>query len=200
MARRTRWFWHIRTYRKVFRSVRVVRWFKPRRSHLVGLFQHGDWVIIYEDNGYVGASPRLMQPLSAGREVVAHVGSEVSNFFWFLDGMDRTWFETLFASRRHGTAPDDLVPIMRQIGGFELDHNGDHREFHDREATFALCDSLTGLRLTPQLLRAATFTVAEVVIRPGTPGAADRRRPPSAAEEQTQGIRDWARRQGQNLP
>ena len=167
---------------------------------LVGVFQHGDWVIMYEHNGYVGASPRLMQPLSAGREVVAHVGSEVSNFFWFLDGMDRTWFETLFASQRQGTAPDDLVPIMRQIGGFELDQNEGPTELHDREATFALCDTLTGLRLTPQLLRAATFTLVEVVTRPGTPAAADRQSPPSAAAEQTQAIRDWARRQGHNLP
>ena len=169
---------------------------------LVGLVQHGDWVIMYENNGYVGATPELMQPLSVGREVVVHHGSENSYFFWYVDGENRTWFETLFASQRNGSAPDELVPIMRQIGGFELepDEPVKRTEFHDDEATFALCDSLTGLRLTPQLLRAATFTVVEVVNRPGTPATADRQPTRSAAEEQTQGIRDWARRQGHNLP
>ena len=169
---------------------------------LVGLVQHGDWVIMYENNGYVGATPELMQPLSVGREVVVHHGSENSYFFWYVDGENRTWFDTLFASQRNGSAPDELVPIMRQIGGFELepDEPVKRTEFHDDEATFALCDSLTGLRLTPQLLRAATFTVVEVVNRPGTPAAADRQPQRSAAAEQTQGIRDWARRQGHNLP
>ena len=169
---------------------------------LVGLVQHGDWVVVYENNGYIGATPELMQPLSVGREIVVHHGSENSYFYRYVDGENRTWFETLFAAERHGSTPDELVPIMRQIGGFELepDESAKRTEFHDDEATFALCESLTGLRVTPQLLRAATFTVVEVVNRPGTPATADRQPPRSAADEQTQGIRDWARRQGHNLP
>jgi hypothetical protein len=159
---------------------------------LVGLVQHGDWVIMYEHNGYIGARSELMQPLSAGRELVVHHGSERSYFFRYVDGDSRTWFETLFASRRNGTAPDELVPLMRQIGGFELEPDEPVKitEFHHQEATFALCDTLTGLRLTPQLLRSATFTVAEVVNNPGTPAAADRPPTPSVAAEQTQAIRD----------
>ena len=168
---------------------------------LVGLVQHGDWVIMYENNGYIGATSELMQPLSVGREIVVHHGSERSYFFRFVDGEGRTWFETLFADRRNGSAPDELVPLMRQIGGFELepDESGKRTEFHDQEAAFALCDTLTGLRLTPQLLRGATFTVVEVVNRPGTPAAADRQPQRSAADEQTQGTRVWVRRQGHNL-
>ena len=169
---------------------------------LVGLVQHGDWVIMYENNGYIGATPEVMQPLSVGREIVVHHGSENSYFFRYVDGESRTWFETLFAAERNGSAPDELVPLMRQAGGFDLepDESAKRTEFHHDEATFALCDTLTGLRLTPQLLRGATFTVVEVVTRPGTPAAADRQPKPSAAAEQTQGIRDWARRQGHNLP
>ncbi|SEB30051.1 hypothetical protein SAMN04488550_0060 [Gordonia malaquae] len=50
---------------------------------------------------------------------------------------------------------------MRQIGGFELEPDGSAKrtEFHCHEATFALCDTVTGLRLTPQLLRDTIFTV-----------------------------------------
>ncbi|MGY3556633.1 hypothetical protein ACVWY6_004860 [Williamsia sp. R60] len=166
---------------------------------LVGLVQHGDWVIMYENNGFIGATPQLVQPLSVGRDIVVHHGSEKSFFFRYVDGESRTWFETLFAADRKGSTPDELVPLMRQVGGFDLEPDESVRitEFHHQEATFALCESLTGLRLTPQLLRAATFTVVEVVTRPGTPAAADRR---SAEEDQTHGIRDWARRQGHNLP
>jgi hypothetical protein len=169
---------------------------------LVGLVQHGDWTIMYESNGYIGATPELMQPLSVGREVVVHHGSESSYFFRYVDGERRTWFETLFAAERNGAAPDEVLPLMRQIGGFELepDESVTRTEFHDDEATFALCDSLTGLRLTPQLLRGSAFTVVEVVNNPGTPAAADRHPAPSAAAEQTSAIRDWARRQGHNLP
>ncbi|GAC82017.1 MULTISPECIES: DUF6461 domain-containing protein [Actinomycetes] len=35
---------------------------------LAGLVQHCDWTIMYESNGYIGATPELMQPLSAGRK------------------------------------------------------------------------------------------------------------------------------------
>ncbi|WP_033336467.1 MULTISPECIES: DUF6461 domain-containing protein [Actinomycetes] len=172
---------------------------------LVGLIQHGGWTVMYEHNGYIGAKRELMQPLSVGREVVVHHGSEHSYFFRYVDGVDRTWFETLYPSRRQGSAPDELVPIMRQIGGFELepDESVKVTEFHHHEATFALCDAVTGLRLTPPLLRQATFAVVEVVNRPGTPAAAERPRASMAYEHHRrvdQGIRDWARRQGHNLP
>lgn len=79
---------------------------------LVGLVQHGDWVIMYENNGCIGATPELMQPLSVGREVVVHHGSESSYFFRYVDGESRTWFETLFAAERNGSTPDELVPLM----------------------------------------------------------------------------------------
>ena len=92
----------------------------------------GDWVIMYENNGFIGARPELMQPLSVGRDIVVHHGSENSYFFWYVDGESRTWFETLFAAERNGSTPDELVPIMRQIGGFELepDESVKITEFH----------------------------------------------------------------------
>lgn len=167
---------------------------------LVGLVRHGTWTIMYEHNGYVGTNPQLMEPLSAGREIVAHTNNAGGGtFFLYADGQTKTWFEPLFASRRGGTEPNLLLSTMEQVGGFALDLDERTSELHHREATFALCDAITGIRLVPTLLREATFTVVEVVNRPGTPAAADRSPRPIEKEveaQRNQAIRGWARQQG----
>lgn len=78
---------------------------------LVGLLQLGFWTIAYEVNGYVGTTNTLMEPVSQGREIVAHHHSAAGTgrFARYIDGHTRTTFEPLFASSRQGAAPRQAI-------------------------------------------------------------------------------------------
>jgi hypothetical protein len=118
----------------------------------------GDWTLVVEPNGFLGIIEAAVVPLSRGTRLVSHFRNveAVDHFYWIEDGTIRLTFEPLFADRRDGSDPDGLVEIMELVG-FDLrpadDRNGD---LHT-EATFALAEHLTGVRLTPHLLESATF-------------------------------------------
>jgi hypothetical protein len=88
---------------------------------------------------------------------VSHYDSAngVNHFFWVEDGTVKLHFEPLFPARRNGTDPDGLVDVMHDIG-FEFDGDADFDLC--TEASFALAEHLTHVRLTPELLEFATFT------------------------------------------
>lgn len=136
---------------------------------LVGLLQFGTWTIAYEVNGYVGTTTTLMEPVSRGREIVAHHASAAGTgwFARYVDGQTRTTFEPLFASNRQGTAPDELLPLMRQVGGYRLtSEDEDDLDFYHGPATFALTQELTGIRPQPYQLTHSVFRVIEVPVGP----------------------------------
>ena len=133
-----------------------------------GLVQVGGSVVMFEPNGYCGVTTDLMAPASVGRTVVSDYlgGHGVSTFQWYVDGQLRTQFEPPMADGREGTTPDDLVPLMRAIGGFpiDLDDPEDDRRFDlpYRQATLALMEALTGVRVTLELLRDSTFVSVDI--------------------------------------
>lgn len=136
---------------------------------LVGLLQLGFWTIAYEVNGYVGTTNTLMEPVSQGREIVAHHHSAAGTgrFARYIDGHTRTTFEPLFASSRQGAAPDELLPLMRQVGGYRLTPDDEEDlAFHHGPATFALTHELTRIRLQPYQLTHSVFRVIEVPVGP----------------------------------
>jgi hypothetical protein len=136
---------------------------------LVGLLQLGFWTVAYEVNGYVGTTNTFMEPLSRGREIVAHHASAAGTgqFARYVDGQTRTMFEPLFASSRQGSAPDELLPLMRRVGGFRLTPDDEEDlEFHHGPATFAMTHELTGIRLQPYQLTHSVFRVIEVPVGP----------------------------------
>ncbi|MGP4024592.1 DUF6461 domain-containing protein [Actinomadura sp. 3N407] len=124
----------------------------------------GEWVLGLEVNGYLGTLPHLVAPLSSGTRLVAHFRNVNAHdqFVWYEDGTLRTYFEPLFPTDRDGSAPDELVEVMAEVG---FDLQGDEEEFDDSlttEAAFALAARLTGAHLTPELLDKAIFAAGLV--------------------------------------
>ncbi|WP_437427193.1 DUF6461 domain-containing protein [Williamsia muralis] len=133
----------------------------------VGLFQVNEWSVMYESNGYVGATPSISGPLSLGREVISHhrnISNALETFHRFVDGELRTHFQPKFPDMRYGTSPDELLPMMHEIGGFNLTDADTFTANDTMAATFALCDALSGLQLSPALLRNSRYEIAEVVL------------------------------------
>ncbi|MFB9474208.1 DUF6461 domain-containing protein [Nonomuraea salmonea] len=125
-------------------------------GHLFGAASIGGWVLMVEVNGHLGVNRKAIVPLSAGTRLVSHSRNvnAVGHFRWVEDGEIRLSFDPLFPSFRHGSAPDELVEMMRRVG-FGLGDDID-RGTHD-QAAFALAEHLTGVELTPQLLEESTY-------------------------------------------
>lgn len=126
-----------------------------------GLLQVDDAVILYEPYGYLDDD--VKQSLSVGRTVVSIDGNPaVSYFQFFRDGSRVTAFEKMFADTRDGDEPDELLPLMEQIGGFDLTREPDEElpEFPTYEsASYALGEAVTGVQLTHSLLTQSRYLV-----------------------------------------
>lgn len=77
--------------------------------------------------------------------------------------MLRLWFDPMFPNDRWGSAPDGLRDVMERIG-FPLEEEAPETDLSS-PAAFALAEELTGVAVTPALLRDTTFTCATVRIR-----------------------------------
>jgi hypothetical protein len=115
----------------------------------------GDWALAVEVNGYLGVTPGVIVPLSAGTRVVSHYYSSGNRFYWVEDGDIRLYFEPLDPAYREGSTPDALVDAMREAG-FDLSEDGENVE-HPMEAAMALAERLTGVRITPEILEDSTY-------------------------------------------
>ncbi|WP_374935421.1 DUF6461 domain-containing protein [Streptomyces resistomycificus] len=118
----------------------------------------------------MGIAAQCVETLSKGSRVVAHStngGKPIHLFHWFEDGELRTTFEG--PSSRDGNTPDELVPLLREVG-FPLTSEGEHDESApdvDRKAAvLALAERLTGIRVTESLIRDATYELGLVPEQP----------------------------------
>lgn len=111
----------------------------------------GVWTLGIEPSGFLGVTEETAVPLSAGTTLVSHYRNfnAGGSFLWIEDGDVRLRFDPLDLSWREGSSPDSLVTVMRQVG-FELDE--DKETEHPEEASFALAEYLTGVRVTAALL------------------------------------------------
>ncbi|MEV7977238.1 DUF6461 domain-containing protein [Streptomyces sp. NPDC086519] len=143
-------------------------------SYVAGAFstsgENGDWTIVLGFDGGLGIAGACVETLSKGGRVVAHStngGKPMHFFHWFEDGELRTTFEG--PSSRAGNTPDELVPLLREVG-FPLTPEGEHDESApdvDRKAAvLALAERLTGIRVTETLLRDATYELGLVPEQP----------------------------------
>jgi hypothetical protein len=116
-----------------------------------------DWALGLEVNGFLGVTPQVAGPLSAGTLVVSHFRNveAVSRFLWAEDGGLRLSFEPLFPDAREGTDPDALLKVMQAVG-FDLSVDGYNLD-HPEAAAFALAEHLTGVRVTADMLEQATY-------------------------------------------
>jgi hypothetical protein len=116
-----------------------------------------DWTMGVEVNGFLGVTPELIAPLSAGTRAVSHFSNlSASRFCWAEDAQVRLSFETLFPGWREGDTPDALLDDMREAG-FDLSDDGDNTG-HPNESAFALAERLTGVRVTAELLERASYS------------------------------------------
>ncbi len=143
-------------------------------SYVAGAFSargdNGDWTLVLGYDGGLGIADACVETLSKGGRVVAHStngGKPIHLFHWFEDGELRTMFED--PSSRDGNTPDELVPLLREVG-FPLTPEGEHDESApdvDRKAAvLALAERLTGIRVTESLLQDATYELGLVPEQP----------------------------------
>ncbi len=128
------------------------------RQLFVAVTQADGWSVMFEENGFIGVTRSLMAAVSKGTSTVGHFRNvnAFDQFLWLEDGEVALYFEPLFPSRREGTRADEVVPEMRSAG-FDL-REGEERTFEGHTAAaFALAERITGVRVTPELLDAATF-------------------------------------------
>lgn len=128
------------------------------RGCYVAVTTAGGWSVMFEDNGWIGATPATAIAVSEGTTFVSHYGNvnALDAFTWAEDAALQVSFEPLFPYRREGAKADDIAPVMREVG-FDL-RDGPERSF-DRttEAAFALGERLTGVRVTGPLLDGSDF-------------------------------------------
>jgi hypothetical protein len=119
----------------------------------------GDWALGVEVNGFLGVTPAVIIPLSAGTRVVSHFRNieMVDRFCWAEDGDIRLSFAPLSPCYRQGSTPDALVDVMQEVG-FDLNEDSDSEDEQSAEAALALAERLTGVHLTPEFLEQATYT------------------------------------------
>ncbi|WP_189948903.1 DUF6461 domain-containing protein [Streptomyces roseolus] len=127
----------------------------------------GDWTLVFDFNGGVGMS-RFLPALSLNGQAVSHStngGKPMDLFDWYVNGELRTGFE--WPTTRYGSTPDELVPVMREIG-FDLvkDEEGAGPSTDTKAAVLALTERLTGVRLTEDLLKGAEYHFGHVPEQP----------------------------------
>ncbi|MEV5987149.1 DUF6461 domain-containing protein [Streptomyces sp. NPDC052051] len=143
-------------------------------SYVAGAFstpgENGDWTLVLGFDGGLGIAGACVKTLSQGGRVVVHStngGKPIHLFHWFEDGELRTTFEG--PSSRDGNSPDELVPLLREVG-FPLTSEGEHDEnapdVDRKAAVLALAERLTGIRVTESLLQDATYELGLVPEQP----------------------------------
>ncbi|MFE6104175.1 DUF6461 domain-containing protein [Streptomyces laurentii] len=131
---------------------------------VVAMTTVGDWTLLIEPNGYFGATEDHALPVSAGTSWVSHFVNinALGTFLWAEDRTLRLSFDPMFPEERWGSTPDALLDAMHHAGfPFEESPEPDLSS----PAAFALAEHVTGVALTPALLRDTTFTCATIRMR-----------------------------------
>jgi len=125
------------------------------------------WTLGVESNGFLGVTPKVIVPASAGTRIVSHFQNieAVSRFYWIEDSDIRLQFSPLEPAYREGSTPDAVLDAMQEAG-FDLDEDSDDVD-HCVAAALAFAEHLTGVRLTPELLEQSIYMGGIAPARPG---------------------------------
>ncbi|MFJ4866893.1 DUF6461 domain-containing protein [Streptomyces sp. NPDC088748] len=118
----------------------------------VGVVGLGEWSVAIELLGWEAALAEAASDLSRGTEVVTvsrHDYAE-NTFFYAIDGVIVTGFIPKIPSRRHGSDPERLNPLMLEVGLEPYQEDGDVG--NPIAASFALASKITGVAFAPSLL------------------------------------------------
>ncbi|MFD9595645.1 DUF6461 domain-containing protein [Kitasatospora sp. NPDC059973] len=127
---------------------------------LVAAAELDGWAVALEVNGYLGTSWGLLPHLAEGTRLVSHFRNvnAVDHFHWQEGARNRLHFEPLFPADRDGADADAVAELLTAVG-FDLSTAEGRGIDRTTPAAFALGEELTGLRLTPERLRAAEFVI-----------------------------------------
>ncbi|MFJ4874046.1 DUF6461 domain-containing protein [Streptomyces sp. NPDC088745] len=121
----------------------------------------GAWTVMIEPNGWHGVNEAKALPASVGTRWISHYDNANANndgaFLWAEDTELRLHFELRDAGYRSGTRADDLLEEIRHLGFAFPEEPTDTDADLAVPAAFALAEHLTGLRVTPTLLRDTSF-------------------------------------------
>ncbi|MFJ8201030.1 DUF6461 domain-containing protein [Streptomyces sp. NPDC096152] len=135
------------------------------KRQLVAMATIGLWALLIEPNGYLGVTEARALPASAGTRWISHFVNinGLDAFLWAEDAVKRLWFEPMFPDDRWGATPDELLDVMHSIGF----HFGEDSLGTDLSgpAAFALAEHLSGIAITPELLRNTEFICGSVEVR-----------------------------------
>jgi hypothetical protein len=118
----------------------------------IGVTTIGDWAFVIEPD-WDGIAEEVIMPLSAGTRLVSHYLMTIKAldyFYWIEDGELRFCF--IAQEGYLGEVPDELAETMKRIDSVP----SRFFDLHDGPA-FILAERLTGITLTPQLLKESTF-------------------------------------------
>jgi hypothetical protein len=129
--------------------------------HVVAVVELDGWTVLFEPGGYEGS--HLVTALSQGTEVISVLRHDYASpsFEFAVDGTLVVRFDPTFPADRHGSDPDRLVPLMREVGFMteELDEDSDdyYDQFfdqseHDTSRSLLLTERLTGVLPTFDVL------------------------------------------------
>jgi hypothetical protein len=132
---------------------------------LVAMTTVGAWTLLIEPNGFLGVTEDRALPASAGTSSISHFSNvnAVGTFLWAEDQELRLCFDPMFPDVRSGSAPDELLDVMEQVG-FPLQEEDPEPDLSS-SAAFALAEHLTGVAITPELLQNTAFTCATARVR-----------------------------------
>ncbi|MFE5138351.1 DUF6461 domain-containing protein [Streptomyces fagopyri] len=137
-----------------------------RARQFMAMTTVGDWTLLIEPMGCLGATEEDALPASAGTRWLSHFSdiNGISGFLWAQDTVNRLTFEPGLPDHRWGTTPDELLDAMHHSGFQFWDETSDTAECLATGAAFALADHLTGVRITPELLRDTVFVCGSAKI------------------------------------
>ncbi|MFF0746660.1 DUF6461 domain-containing protein [Streptomyces sp. NPDC004111] len=144
-------------------------WGPSTTQTFFGMTALGAWTLMVEPNGWHGVNKAKALPASVGTRWISHYDNAHANndgtFFWAEDTELRLHFELRDAEHRSGTCADDLLEVIRHLGFVFPEEPSDTDDDLAVPAAFALAEHLTGLRITPALLRDTTFICGTAEIR-----------------------------------
>jgi hypothetical protein len=132
---------------------------EPADVYYLGIGRVGDWSLIVEDHGDLGATERFALPLSSGTMLVSHCRAADGHARFLLaeDSAIQLDFDPRTPAMLRGTRAFELAPQVTAVGFGAGDDS-----YTSMEATFALAERLTGIAMTQELLSQNTYLLTTV--------------------------------------